>query len=64
MEPFAFYIRMHLNIKGFPAVDSDHSISLFADDIIMILTEVGPSLAAAHEALAMFNKISYYNVNE
>lgn len=64
MEPFAIYIRTHPNIKGFPAGDSDHSISLFTDDIIMILTEVESSLAAAHEALAMFNQILYCKVNE
>lgn len=64
MQPFAIYIRTHPNIKVSPAGTSDHSISLFADDIIMILNEVECSLAVAHGALVLFNKISYYKVNE
>lgn len=64
MEPLAIYIRAHTGITGFSAGGTDHTISLFADDVIMILTEVEPSLAVAHEALFMFNRISYYKVNE
>lgn len=64
MEPLAIYIRTHPDITGFPISNSIHKISLFADDIIMILTNVETSLASVHEALDMFNKISYYKVNE
>lgn len=59
MEPLAIYIRNHPDIKGFPAGDTVHTISLFADDIIMIMTEVHSSLPAAHETLDIFNHISY-----
>lgn len=64
MEPLAIYIRTHPNIKGFPICKHTHSISLFADDIVMIMTEAGPSLAATQEALTLFNQVSYYKVND
>lgn len=64
MEPLANYIRTQPDIKGFPIQNSTHTISLFADDIILMLTEVEDSLASVHSALQLFNKVSYYKVNE
>lgn len=64
MEPLAIYIRTHPHIKGFPSGEGCHTISLFTDDIILIMTDVESSLAAAHETLAMFNHISYYKVSD
>lgn len=58
IEPLAIYIRSHPGIRGFPVHNSTHAISLFADDIIMILTDAESSLASAHLALDLFNKLS------
>lgn len=64
MEPLANYIRTEPYIKGFSIRNSTHTISLFADDIILMLTEVEDSLTSVHSALQMFNKVYYYKVNE
>lgn len=37
---------------------------LFTDNIILMLTNVESSIALVHQALQLFNKVSYYTVNE
>lgn len=64
MEPLAIYIRSHPDISGFWVKNKMHTISLFADDIILMLTDVGKSLASVHNALILFNQVSYYKVND
>lgn len=64
MEPMAAYIRQHPNITGFSINSRMHIISLFADDIILMLTNVTSSLGSVHQALQMFNTLSYYKGNE
>lgn len=64
IEPLACYIRNHLQISGFSTHNSSHVISLFADDVILMLTDVEKSLALIHQVLQMFSRISYYKVNE
>ena len=64
MEPLATYIRSHPQISGFMVGGVQHTISLFADDIILMLTNVETSLASAHQVLQLFTTVSYYKVNE
>lgn len=64
MKPMATYIRQHPNIKGFQVRGRMHTISLFEDNIILMLTDVTTSLASVHQALQMFIDRSYYKVNE
>lgn len=65
MEPLATYLRSHPHIDGLQVGKSYHTISLFADDIILLmLTNVETSLASVHWVLQEFNGISYYKVNK
>lgn len=50
--------------NGFKFQNSAHTISLFADDIILMLTDVETFLASAHQVLKMFNGLSYHKVND
>lgn len=45
MEPFAEHIRANKKISGFTIVSQEHKISLFADDVILMLTDLTISLA-------------------
>lgn len=55
MEPLATYIHPHPQISGFLMQHRMHTISLFADDIILILTDVEISLPSVQSALQLFN---------
>lgn len=63
MEPLASYIRNHPQITGHRFSNSTHTISLFADNVILMITDVETSLASIHQTLKVFNSISYYKVN-
>lgn len=63
MEPLAIYIRSYPDIYGFWVKNKMHTISLFVDDIILMLTDVEKSLASVHNALTLFNQVSYYKIN-
>lgn len=62
MEPLATNIHKHSQISDFLVQKRTHTISLFADDIILMLTN--PEQSLVHSALQLFNKVSYYKVNE
>lgn len=63
MEPLAEKIRTHPLIQGIPSQDKQHRISLFADDVILTLSDPYAPLTAAHDALLLFSKVAYYKVN-
>lgn len=63
MEPLAEKIRSHQDITGILVSQQFNSISLFADDVTLSLSEPNISLPAVHHILNNFNKISYYKVN-
>lgn len=56
-------IRNNPLIKGIAIASTCHKINLFADDIILTLTDVDTSLTATSKALQAFHEISYYRVN-
>lgn len=64
MEPLASYICNHPHITGFKFHNSSHTITLFAYDIILMLTDAESSLTSVHQVLKMFNCLSYHKVNE
>lgn len=53
----------HPLITGFQFGPSTHNINLFADDVILLLTNPLTSLNQAHKILTDFGDISYYKVN-
>lgn len=63
MEPLALYICSLPDITGFQIGRCFHSVSLFADDIILMLTNPAPSLGAVQNALHLVLTVSYYKVN-
>lgn len=63
MEPLAEKIRSDTSIQGIIAHKHQHTISLFADDVILSLSNPATSLPAAHDVLQLFSKVSYYKVN-
>lgn len=63
MELLASFFCSHPQITGFHTPTTTHTINLFVDDIILMITDVENSLASVHEALMMFNNISCYKPN-
>lgn len=64
MEPLAEHIRTNNKISGLTINSQEHKISLFADDVNLILTDPTSSLAEVQSTLSHFSKVSYYKVNE
>lgn len=63
MEPLAEAIRSHAGIKGVDIAGIQHKISLFADDVILALTDVKRSLANVSSLLDLYGSLTYYKVN-
>lgn len=63
MKPLAERIRSNPSIQGITSQGQQHKISLFADDVILSLSNPTVSLPSAHNVLQIFGKASYYNVN-
>lgn len=63
MEPLAEHIRTNTKISGINIGTIAHKISLFEDDVILILTNPTSSLAEAQKTLEWFGRISYYKLN-
>lgn len=64
MEPLAEQIRTQSTISGFKIGTTEHKINLFADDIILLLTNPATSLASVQNTLSDFSEVSYYKVND
>lgn len=63
MEPLAEAIRQDTRITGIEIAQNQHKLNLFADDIIMTLTNIETSLKHTSLILEKFSEISYYKVN-
>lgn len=63
IEPLAESIRPHPHISGFKFNCRLHTMNLFSDDVILILTKPLTFLSFAHQVLQEFNELSYYKVN-
>lgn len=63
MEPLAEAIKTHLGIRGVEIAGTQHKISIFADDVILTLTDVESSLRNTTEVLDLFGSLTYYWVN-
>lgn len=63
IEPLAEAIRSRAGVTGFQFGATTHLINLFADDVILFLTNPRTSLPTAHEILTSFGNVSYYKVN-
>lgn len=59
-EPLASFVRVHPDIHGVILGNKSHVINLFADDIILMLSDVKSSLPAVYNVLQMFQTSLYY----
>lgn len=64
IEPLAIAIRAHPIIEGVMVEDVKHIISLYADDIMLYLTNVDTSLPALCTLLEEYGCISGYKINK
>lgn len=63
MEPLAASIRNNPDIRGIVVRDREFKISLFADDIILTLTQPHITLPVLHGELDNFRALSGYKIN-
>lgn len=63
MEPMAEAIRAHQGIKGIDVKGVQHKLNLFADDVILTLTDVDRSLPNVTALLELYGTLTYYKVN-
>ena len=63
IEPLAAHIRQNPNIRGIPVHTRDFKISLFADDVLLTLTQPQVSLPNLHVELDRYSALSGYKIN-
>lgn len=63
IEPLAMAIRNNANIHGLPFAGDDHKISLFADDVLLSLSEPATSLPALQFELERFERVAGFKIN-
>lgn len=63
LDPLAAAIRLHSYIKGVKIRQQEFKLSLFADDILLTLTEPHKSLPVLLNVLNMFIDLSGYKIN-
>lgn len=57
-------IRDSSHIAGISVGPTTHKISLYADDVIIIVTDPENSLKATYDILQSFAQVAYYKLNE
>ncbi len=62
-EPLAQMIRDNMNISGTVAGEEEHKISLYADDVLLCLSNPLSSINAVKENIKQFDYYSSYKVN-
>ena len=63
IEPLAAAIRQNSKIKGIHTNNSQHKVSLYADDLLLYLQTPPTSLKETFNIIKDFSKISHYTVN-
>uniref|UniRef100_A0A8C5R2S7 Reverse transcriptase domain-containing protein n=1 Tax=Leptobrachium leishanense TaxID=445787 RepID=A0A8C5R2S7_9ANUR len=63
LEPLAQSIRQADEVEGLMVGPSAYKLSLFADDILLTLTNPLTSLPALHSILETYGKLSYHKIN-
>ncbi len=63
LEPLAETIRTHTDIQGLEIGQSVHKIALYADDILLFLTNVETSIPTVLKTIDYFSLISGYKIN-
>lgn len=63
IEPLAEQIRTNRQIKGVTIEEIEHKIALYADDVILYLTDVCNSLPTLMEEIRKYSLLSGYKLN-
>ena len=63
IEPLATAIRQNTNIKGIQTANINHKISLYADDVLLFLTNAQTSLHKTIALIDNFSSLSEYSIN-
>ncbi|CAI9553839.1 unnamed protein product, partial [Staurois parvus] len=63
-EPLASKLREDRTFTHFIHFNMEHKISLFADDIILMVSTPKKSLQTIHSHLYTYSTVSYYKLNE
>ena len=63
IEPLAEAIRINENIHGLTLATRQHKITLYADDVLIVLTEPEISIPTLIETINMFSTFSGYRIN-
>lgn len=63
IEPLAEAIRTNKNIHIFTIADREHKITLYADDIMVVLTKAETSIISLTETINKFSAFSGYKIN-
>lgn len=64
MEPSAIAVRSHPSISGIKVSDTEHRIVMYADDTLLLLTDLNNSLLNLTYLIDTFGKFSGFKVNE
>lgn len=63
IEPLATAIRQNNKIKGIQYTNSEHKLSLYADDLLLHLQDPFTSLQETFKIINNFSSISHYKIN-
>lgn len=63
IDPLAHLIRDDSNIKGITIIREEHKLSLYADDVLLFLTEATRTTLYLKELLIRYRYYSSYKVN-
>ena len=63
MEPFAERIRQNCKIQGLLVGQEEHKLAIYADDLILYLTNISQSLGVVMEEIKEYSVISDYKLN-
>lgn len=63
MEPLAATIRGQTNIKGISRAQREHKISLYADDVLLFISDPATSIPHILNTLSVFGSFSGYKLN-
>lgn len=63
MEPLAESIRSHPSITGLFIAGKEHKISIFTDNVMLMLSSPKTSLSETQKLLHLFSAMSYFKLN-
>ncbi len=63
IEPLAIWLREEVDFKGIKRIDREYKLSLYADDLILFISDPVVSVPIILSILNQFGKISGYKIN-